>query len=147
MSQQQESAALSTVEATASAINNAKEQLTPKQLHLIMAVKAIYIVATMQSPGGVSVTNRGVQRVLKQELNIKFKLGTFVLNGSTLQKATVGYWASAFVHEGVHIVHHEWGTPFREHRAYHEQYKASHAFGLTQYETDFVKAQCGDACH
>jgi hypothetical protein len=69
------------------------------------------------------------------------------MNGANLSHASTGYWASSFVHEGVHMIHQEFGTPSNERRAYFEQYRSMPPFHVTTGEGMFIKAQCGANCY
>src|SRR5215472_6255079 len=85
----------------------------PVQVTEIKAVKEVYIAAatTLQGAGGFSVTNQAVQQWASTHEHINVPIGTFVISGATLSHASTGYWASSFVHEGVHMIHQEFGTP------------------------------------
>ncbi len=124
-------------------------QLTPTQVTEIKAVKAVYIAAALNVDGGFSVTNQAVQQLASSQEHVNVPIGTFVINGASLSHASTGYWASAFVHEGVHMIHREYGTPANERRAYFEQYRASPPFHITIRERTFIEQeeQCGPDCH
>jgi hypothetical protein len=64
-----------------------------------------------------------------------------------LSLASTGYWASAFVHEGVHMMHQETGTPANERRSYFEQYRSVPPFHVTGNEANFIKEKCGANCY
>lgn len=147
MPQDASAAALATLKSIANAINAAQDQLAPDTIKEIEAVKSVYIGTHVSSGGGYSITNPQNQEYVLQNDHIRAPIGTFVIGSANLPKATSDYWASTFAHEGTHILHKENESAFAEHRAYHEQYVAAPAFHLQQNEIDFIKQQCGAACH
>ena len=137
-----------TVTAAAATINSAEPNLTKDQITSIKAVKAIYVADSMNNPkaAGGAVTNLSIQKQVLHDLHILVGVGTYIMDGSKLSHASIGFWASSFVHEGTHMRYGDLGTPFAEGRAYWEQYEAIPAFHLSQGETQFVKDNCGPAC-
>jgi hypothetical protein len=132
--------ALATLNKIVATINGAHDTLTQTQVTEIKAVKAVFIAATLGlSNGGLSVTNSAVQRVVSQQEHINVPIGTYVMNGANLSHASTGFWASSFVHEGVHMIHREFGTPSNERRAYFEQYRSMPPFQVTKGEGTFIK--------
>jgi len=131
------------------AINEAQDQLSETQVTEIKAVKAIYVKAALSLPGaaGFSVTNRTIQRWTSEHEHINVKIGTVVMAAGSLARVSPGHIASALVHEGVHMIHKEVGTPANERRAYFEQYKSLPPFHVTRGEGAFIKAQCGENCY
>ena len=93
------------------------------------------------------MTNPAVQRQVLHDEHINVPIGTYIMNGANLSHASTGYWASSFVHEGVHMIHQEFGTPSNERRAYFEQYRSMPPFHVTTGEGMFIKAQCGANCY
>jgi len=139
---------LATLNKIVAAINGAANQLTPAQVTEIKAVKEVYIAAGLRGiNGGFSVTNGAVQQYASVRQGINVPIGTFVINGGSLSRASTGYWASAFVHEGVHMIHRELGTPANERRAYFEQYRSMPPFHVTNNEGNFIKQECGANCY
>ena len=140
--------ALATLNNIVATINGAKDELTPTQVTEIKAVKEVYIAAGLAGiNGGFSVTNQAVQQYASARQGINVPIGTFVINGAGLSRASTGYWASAFVHEGVHMIHRELGTPANERRAYFEQYRSMPPFHVSTNEGNFIKQECGANCY
>jgi RHS repeat-associated protein len=140
-------AASNAISAAAAAINGAQSQLTQSQIADIKAVKGISVVPTEPYANGtalgVSVTNKGTRAAVAQDLHISAKIGTYVLNASQLSKASTGYLASSFVHEGVHIIDRASESAAAEHRAYAAQLGVASAFHLTAAQIQFLKNQLG----
>jgi len=141
--------ALGTLNKIVATINGAQDKLTEAQVTEIKAVKEVYIAAatSLQGAGGYSVTNQAVQQWASTHEHINVPIGTFVMSGASLSHASTGYWASSFVHEGVHMIHHEFGTAANERRAYFEQYRSMPPFHVTTGEGAFIKAECGANCY
>jgi RHS repeat-associated protein len=146
MSQQESSAAMDALTSIVSATNAAQASLTPAQVAEVRAVTSIYVAANLSSDAGYSITNAKNQRTAFKNDKINAPIGTFVMNGSSFSKASVGFWASGFVHEGTHIIHGDNISAVFERRAYHEQYKALGAFHLRANEVQFIQQECGRAC-
>ncbi len=140
--------ATGTAIATAAAIINAsKSELTKSEITDVEAVKGIYVVPSEKGNAlAVAVTNKGTQESVEHDLGIKAKIGTFVLNASLLSRASSGYLASVFVHEGVHIIDRASESGIAERKAYAAQYGVSSIFHLTLSEIRFIKQECGAGC-
>lgn len=141
--------ALATLNKIVATINGAQDQLTATQVSEIKAIKRIHIAAKLSdnTAGGESVTNAAVQSQVLHDEHLNVPIGTYIMNGANLSHASTGYWASSFVHEGVHMTRGEFGTPSNERRAYLEQYRAMPPFHVTVGEGLFIKAQCGANCN
>jgi hypothetical protein len=111
MSAQASTAALTTLNKVVANINDKQSQLTPAQITEIQAVKSIYIKSTISLIGavGFSVTNSQLQHWTSVHENISVPVGTFVISAAKMSLVSTGYLASGFVHEGVHMMHQDFG--------------------------------------